>query len=80
MGIRSVTTLYPGDVVNAGTLAGVGMGTSVRGEHLWLVPGDESTATIAGIGSLQTFREAAPPPTPGTGPYLPPIDSDSDDP
>jgi 2-keto-4-pentenoate hydratase/2-oxohepta-3-ene-1,7-dioic acid hydratase in catechol pathway len=71
----SLLTLQPGDIVNAGTSGGVGMGTSVRGEQVWLVEGDEITATIEGIGQLQHRIEAAPPPPPGTGSYLPPVRS-----
>ena len=42
----SLVTLQPGDVIGAGTSGGVGMGTSVRGSQVWLVAGDEITATI----------------------------------
>ena len=69
----SLVTLQPGDVIGAGTSGGVGMGTSVRGEQVWLVAGDEITATIEGIGTLRHKVEAAPAPPPGTGAYLPPV-------
>jgi 2,4-diketo-3-deoxy-L-fuconate hydrolase len=69
----SLVTLQPGDIIGAGTSGGVGMGTSVRGSQLWLVPGDEITATIEGIGTLRHKVEAAPAPPPGTGSYLPPV-------
>lgn len=69
----SLVTLQPGDVIGAGTSGGVGMGTSVRGSQLWLVAGDEITATIDGIGTLRHKVEAAPAPPPGTGAYLPPV-------
>ena len=69
----SLVTLQPGDIIGAGTSGGVGMGTSVRGEQVWLVAGDEITATIEGIGTLRHKVEAAPAPPPGTGSYLPPI-------
>lgn len=49
----SITTLYPGDVINNGTSGGVGMGTAVRGEQRFLQPGEEITATIDGIGTLR---------------------------
>jgi 2,4-didehydro-3-deoxy-L-rhamnonate hydrolase len=71
----SLVTLQPGDIIGAGTSGGVGMGTSVRGSQLWLVPGDEITATIERIGTLRHKVEAAPAPPPGTGSYLPPVAS-----
>ena len=71
----SLVTLMPGDVIGAGTSGGVGMGTSVRGEQVWLVAGDEITATIDRIGTLRHKVAAAPAPPPGTGSYLPPISS-----
>ena len=69
----SLVTLQPGDVIGAGTSGGVGMGTSVRGSQVWLVAGDEITATIDKIGTLRHKVEAAPPPPAGTGSYLPPL-------
>jgi 2-keto-4-pentenoate hydratase/2-oxohepta-3-ene-1,7-dioic acid hydratase in catechol pathway len=71
----SLVTLQPGDVIGAGTSGGVGMGTSVRGEQVWLVAGDEITATIDGLGTLRHKVAAAPPPPAGTGSYLPPLSS-----
>jgi 2-keto-4-pentenoate hydratase/2-oxohepta-3-ene-1,7-dioic acid hydratase in catechol pathway len=71
----SLVTLQPGDVIGAGTSGGVGMGTSVRGEQVWLVAGDEITATIEGIGTLRHKVAAAPAPPQGTGSYLPPVSS-----
>jgi 2-keto-4-pentenoate hydratase/2-oxohepta-3-ene-1,7-dioic acid hydratase in catechol pathway len=71
----SLVTLQPGDIIGAGTSGGVGMGTSVRGEQVWLVAGDEITATIDGLGTLRHKVEAAPAPPPGTGSYLPPLSS-----
>jgi 2-keto-4-pentenoate hydratase/2-oxohepta-3-ene-1,7-dioic acid hydratase in catechol pathway len=71
----SLVTLQPGDIIGAGTSGGVGMGTSVRGEQVWLVAGDEITATIDGIGTLRHKVEAAPTPPAGTGSYLPPVSS-----
>lgn len=71
----SLVTLQPGDVIGAGTSGGVGMGTSVRGQQVWLVDGDEITATIDGLGTLRHKVAAAPAPPPGTGSYLPPISS-----
>jgi 2-keto-4-pentenoate hydratase/2-oxohepta-3-ene-1,7-dioic acid hydratase in catechol pathway len=69
----SLVTLMPGDVIGAGTSGGVGMGTSVRGEQVWLVAGDEITATIEGLGTLRHKVAAAPAPPAGTGSYLPPV-------
>jgi 2-keto-4-pentenoate hydratase/2-oxohepta-3-ene-1,7-dioic acid hydratase in catechol pathway len=71
----SLVTLMPGDVIGAGTSGGVGMGTSVRGQQVWLVAGDEITATIDGLGTLRHKVEAAPAPPAGTGSYLPPVSS-----
>jgi 2-keto-4-pentenoate hydratase/2-oxohepta-3-ene-1,7-dioic acid hydratase in catechol pathway len=71
----SLVTLQPGDIIGAGTSGGVGMGTSVRGEQVWLVAGDEITATIEGIGTLRHKVAAAPAPPAGTGSYLPPVSS-----
>ena len=71
----SLVTLQPGDVIGAGTSGGVGMGTSVRGQQVWLVAGDEITATIDGIGTLRHKVAAAPAPPQGTGSYLPPVSS-----
>ena len=71
----SLVTLMPGDVIGAGTSGGVGMGTSVRGQQVWLVAGDEITATIDGIGTLRHKVDAAPAPPAGTGSYLPPVSS-----
>jgi 2-keto-4-pentenoate hydratase/2-oxohepta-3-ene-1,7-dioic acid hydratase in catechol pathway len=71
----SLVTLLPGDVIGAGTSGGVGMGTSVRGSQVWLVAGDEITATIDGIGTLRHKVEAAKAPPAGTGSYLPPLSS-----
>jgi 2-keto-4-pentenoate hydratase/2-oxohepta-3-ene-1,7-dioic acid hydratase in catechol pathway len=71
----SLVTLQPGDVIGAGTSGGVGMGTSVRGQQVWLVAGDEITATIDGIGTLRHKVAAAPAPPAGTGSFLPPVSS-----
>jgi hypothetical protein len=42
---------------------------------VWLVAGDEITATIDRIGTLRHKVEAGPPPPAGTGSYLPPVSS-----
>lgn len=70
----SLVTVMPGDIIGTGTSGGVGMGTSVRGEQVWLVAGDRITATIDGIGTLEMQVEAAPNPGPGTGAFLPPVE------
>jgi 2-keto-4-pentenoate hydratase/2-oxohepta-3-ene-1,7-dioic acid hydratase in catechol pathway len=71
----SVVTLYPGDVVNAGTSGGTGMGTVVRGSQAYLKAGDEIVATIDGIGTLTIPVVAGPQPPAGTGSFLPPVNS-----
>jgi 2,4-diketo-3-deoxy-L-fuconate hydrolase len=67
----SIVTLFPGDVIGAGTSGGVGMGTTVRGKQVFLKAGDKIVATIDGIGTLTHPVVQEPPPTPGTGSYLP---------
>jgi 2-keto-4-pentenoate hydratase/2-oxohepta-3-ene-1,7-dioic acid hydratase in catechol pathway len=53
-----IQTLFPGDVVAAGSPEGTGMSLSVRDEQIFLNPGDEIVATIEGIGTLNhTVRE-----------------------
>lgn len=47
-----IMTLFPGDVVAAGSPAGTGMSRSVRPEQVFLKPGDKIVATIEGIGTL----------------------------
>lgn len=55
--LSGVLPLYPGDVIFAGTPAGVGLG---RNPQRWLQPGEVLTSTIEGIGSLrQTFVTGA---------------------
>ena len=69
----SIITLYPGDVINNGTSGGVGMGTAVRGEQRFLQPGEEISATIDGIGTLQMPVIAEDKPEGLTGAELPPV-------
>jgi len=53
-----ILTLFPGDVIAAGSPEGTGMSLSVRDEQIFLNPGDEIVATIEGIGTLRhTLRE-----------------------
>jgi 2-keto-4-pentenoate hydratase/2-oxohepta-3-ene-1,7-dioic acid hydratase in catechol pathway len=47
-----VMTLYPGDVIAAGSPAGTGMSRSVRPEQVFLKAGDKIRAEIQGIGTL----------------------------
>jgi 2-keto-4-pentenoate hydratase/2-oxohepta-3-ene-1,7-dioic acid hydratase in catechol pathway len=47
-----IMTLFPGDVVSAGSPAGTGMSRSVRPEQVFLKPGDKIVGTIEGIGTL----------------------------
>lgn len=47
-----IMTLFPGDVVSAGSPAGTGMSRSVRPEQVFLKAGDKIVATIDGIGTL----------------------------
>lgn len=48
-----ILTLFPGDVVAAGSPEGTGMSLSVRDEPIFLNPDDEIVATIEGIGTLR---------------------------
>jgi 2-keto-4-pentenoate hydratase/2-oxohepta-3-ene-1,7-dioic acid hydratase in catechol pathway len=61
----TVMSLFPGDVIAAGSPAGTGMSRSVRPEQVFLKPGDKIVATIDGIGTL-THAAVAEPPAPGT--------------
>jgi 2-keto-4-pentenoate hydratase/2-oxohepta-3-ene-1,7-dioic acid hydratase in catechol pathway len=57
----SIMTLFPGDVVAAGSPAGTGMSRSVRPEQVFLKHGDTLVATIDGIGTMtHTARAEAP--------------------
>jgi 2-keto-4-pentenoate hydratase/2-oxohepta-3-ene-1,7-dioic acid hydratase in catechol pathway len=47
--LSSVFTLEPGDIIATGTPAGVGF---ARKPPRWLMPGDEATVRIEGIGDL----------------------------
>jgi 2-keto-4-pentenoate hydratase/2-oxohepta-3-ene-1,7-dioic acid hydratase in catechol pathway len=47
-----IMTLFPGDVIAAGSPAGTGMSRSVRPEQVFLKPGDKIVATIEGIGTM----------------------------
>jgi 2-keto-4-pentenoate hydratase/2-oxohepta-3-ene-1,7-dioic acid hydratase in catechol pathway len=48
----SIMTLFPGDVISAGSPAGTGMSRTVRTEQVFLKDGDKIVATIDGIGSM----------------------------
>ena len=69
----SIITLFPGDVVNNGTSGGVGMGTAVRGAQRFLQPGEQISASIDGIGTLNLSVVSEPEPTGLTGAHLPPV-------
>lgn len=60
----SIMTLFPGDVISAGSPAGTGMSRTVRTEQIFLKPGDKIEATIDGIGTL---HHVATPETPTLG-------------
>jgi 2-keto-4-pentenoate hydratase/2-oxohepta-3-ene-1,7-dioic acid hydratase in catechol pathway len=64
----SIMTLFPGDVIAAGSPAGTGMSRTVRTEQIFLKDGDKIEATIDGIGTLRhtarTERAAGPAGTP----------------
>lgn len=57
----TVMSLFPGDVIAAGSPAGTGMSRSVRPERIFLKPGDKIVATIDGIGTLTHVAVAEPP-------------------
>ena len=71
----SIITLFPGDVINAGTSGGTGVGTAYRGEQQFLKPGDRIVADIEGIDTLTHPVVAEEPPPAGTGSFLPPVSS-----
>ena len=71
----SISTLFPGDVINNGTSGGVGMGTAVRGEQRFLQAGETVSASIEGIGTLRLSVVAETEPPGGTGARLPPVRS-----
>ena len=71
----SISTLFPGDVINNGTSGGVGMGTAVRGEQRFLQAGEVVSASIEGIGTLRLSVVAETEPPGGTGARLPPVRS-----
>ena len=57
----SIMTLFPGDVISAGSPAGTGMSRTVRTEQVFLKDGDKIVATIDGIGTMNhTARAEAP--------------------
>jgi 2-keto-4-pentenoate hydratase/2-oxohepta-3-ene-1,7-dioic acid hydratase in catechol pathway len=68
----SIATLFPGDIIAAGSPAGTGAGTYLRGEQRFIQPGETVIATIEGIGTLTHPTRAGDPPPTGTGMFLPP--------
>lgn len=63
----SIITLFPGDVIAAGSPAGTGMSRTVRSEQIFLKDGDKIVASIDGIGTL-THTARAEAPAVGTSP------------
>jgi 2-keto-4-pentenoate hydratase/2-oxohepta-3-ene-1,7-dioic acid hydratase in catechol pathway len=64
----SIMTLFPGDVIAAGSPAGTGMSRTVRTEQIFLKDGDKIVATIEGIGTLtHTAKAEAATPVTATG-------------
>jgi len=62
----SIMTLFPGDVISAGSPAGTGMSRTVRTEQIFLKDGDKIVATIDGIGSMTHTARAEQPAAPTT--------------
>ncbi len=62
----SIMTLFPGDVIAAGSPAGTGMSRTVRPEQIFLKDGDKIVATIEGIGTLTHTAKAEPAGAPAT--------------
>lgn len=57
----SIMTLFPGDLISAGSPAGTGMSRTVRTEQIFLKDGDKIAATIDGIGTLNHIAKAEAP-------------------
>ena len=53
-----IITLFPGDLISAGSPAGTGMSRTVRAEQIFLKDGDKIVATIEGIGTLTHTAKA----------------------
>jgi 2-keto-4-pentenoate hydratase/2-oxohepta-3-ene-1,7-dioic acid hydratase in catechol pathway len=47
--LSAITALAPGDIISAGTPAGVGLG---RTPHRWLRPGETIVTEVEGLGQL----------------------------
>ena len=71
----SITTLFPGDVINNGTSGGTAAGSAAtRGpDDRFLKPGEVVEASIDGIGTLRMHVVAGEQPTGLTGAALPPV-------
>jgi 2-keto-4-pentenoate hydratase/2-oxohepta-3-ene-1,7-dioic acid hydratase in catechol pathway len=54
----SIMTLFPGDLIAAGSPAGTGMSRTVRAEQIFLKDSDKIVATIDGIGTLTHTAKA----------------------
>ena len=72
----SITTLFPGDVINNGTSGGTAAGSAkTRAGDRFLKPGEVIEASIDGIGTLRMPVVAGAQPPGGTGARLPSISS-----
>ena len=60
----SIMTLFPGDLISAGSPAGTGMSRTVRTEQIFLKDGDKIVATIDGIGYMTHTARAETPAAP----------------
>ena len=54
----SIMTLFPGDLISAGSPAGTGMSRTVRTEQIFLKDGDKIEASIDGIGTMKHTAKA----------------------
>jgi len=53
-----IMTLFPGDLISAGSPAGTGMSRTVRTEQIFLKDGDKIVAEIEGIGKMMHTAKA----------------------
>ena len=71
----SISTLFPGDIINSGTSGGTLSGAAASGAREgYLRAGETIVASVEGIGTLRMPVIAGPPPPDDlTGAYLPPV-------